>query len=129
VEAITQAGRGESAEEASLRVAADRGREVGRRARTEHGLPPRGGDRDLSVAESVLAEEGYEPYRPAPDLVALRNCPFHTLARQSPELVCSMNRSFLEGVLRGLGNRSGQAVLECVPGDCCVTLRAAGARA
>ncbi len=77
----------------------------------------------MMVAESVLREQGYEPYRPAPDVVALRNCPFHVLARQSPELICSMNRSFLDGLLRGLGNRSAEAVLECKPGDCCVTLR------
>lgn len=124
VDAIMQANDGETAEEASLRVARERGRNLGRLVRDTRGLPPRGGDRDLAVAESVLAEEGYEPYRASPEVVALRNCPFHSLATQSPELICSMNRSFLDGLVRGLGNRSAQAVLECTPGDCCVTLRA-----
>jgi predicted ArsR family transcriptional regulator len=123
VEAILESGSDETPAEASLRVSRDRGRRLGRRERNLRGLPQRGGDRDLVVAESVLREEGYEPYRPTADVVAMRNCPFHVLARQSPELICSMNRSLLDGLLRGLGNRSAQAVLECKPGDCCVTLR------
>jgi predicted ArsR family transcriptional regulator len=123
VEAIMGSKSDETSAEAALRVARDRGRSLGREVRNRRGLPPRGGDRDLAIAEMVVRDEGYEPYHPSPDVVALRNCPFHVLARQSPELICSMNRSFLDGLLRGLGNRSAQAVLECKPGDCCVTLR------
>jgi predicted ArsR family transcriptional regulator len=128
VEAITDARDDESPEEASLRVSRTRGRAIGHQLRAERGLPARGADHDLSVTESALAEHGYEPYRPAPDVVALRNCPFHSLAQQSPELVCSMNRSFIDGLLRGLGNRSAHAVLECTPGDCCVTVAAGRSR-
>jgi predicted ArsR family transcriptional regulator len=128
VEAILKSGSDETPAEASLRVSADRGRSLGRQVRNLRGLPQRGGDRDLAVAESVLHEQGYEPYRAAPNIVALRNCPFHVLARQSPELICSMNRSFVDGLLRGLGNRSAQAVLECKPGDCCVTVHTSGGR-
>jgi hypothetical protein len=35
-----------------------------------------------------------------------------------------MNQAFIDGLLRGLGNETVEAALECTPGDCCVTLRA-----
>lgn len=49
--------------------------------------------------------------------------PFHTLARQVPELICGMNQALVDGLLRGLGNRSVQAVLVPTEGACCVELR------
>jgi predicted ArsR family transcriptional regulator len=122
-QAITDAQPDEPAARAALRVSRERGMELGRRARAERRRRPPGRDRGMAVAEEVLAEHGYEPYRPGPNVIALRNCPFHALAQESRDLVCSMNRSFLDGMLRGLGNRSTEAVLECLPGDCCVTLR------
>jgi predicted ArsR family transcriptional regulator len=56
--------------------------------------------------------------------VELRNCPFHSLARRAPEVVCAVNRSLLEGLLRGLGDRRVEAVLAPRPDACCVELRA-----
>lgn len=126
VEAIRKESSEETAQDAALRVSAERGRDVGERVRRERGLGRPGPERTLSTAEVLLDRYGYEPYRPARTTVALRNCPFHALADQAPELVCAMNRSFIDGVLRGLGNDSVEAVLECKPGDCCVTLRAPG---
>lgn len=127
VEAVTDQKSDESIEDATLRVARERGLGVGRAERRKRGLHPPGTERTLKVAEKVLSENGYEPYRPTPKSVGLRNCPFHSLAQQSPDLVCSMNRSLLEGVVRGLGNRTVQAELACAkPSDCCVTLAAGG---
>ncbi|MDP9406100.1 MAG: transcriptional regulator, partial [Actinomycetota bacterium] len=74
---------------------------------------------------ALLRRLGYEPYQPTKRTVALRNCPFSALAQQAPDLVCTLNRNFLQGVLEGLGD-SGQALLaSCRPGDCCVVLEPA----
>lgn len=124
VDAIRTETAKETAQEATLRVSAAKGREVGEATRRDRRLGRPGPERTLSVAQDVLERYGYEPYREAKTTVALRNCPFHTLAQQAPDLVCSMNRAFLDGMLRGMGNESVQAVLECKEGDCCVTLHA-----
>lgn len=124
VEAVQAERPDESTRDAALRVARQRGAELGERVRSEMALRRPGPERTLAVAEEVLSREGFEPYRDEPGLVALRNCPFHSLAQRAPDLVCAMNRSFLEGVLRGMGNKSVEAVPERKPGDCCVTLRA-----
>jgi predicted ArsR family transcriptional regulator len=74
------------------------------------------------VASEVLEEYGFEPSR-TDNEVSLKNCPFHTLARHAPELVCRMNQGFLEGVVRGLGNESVKVDLVPTEGQCCVRLR------
>lgn len=127
VEAIRSAAPGELAKESVLRVAAEQGRELGEEIRRARRLRRPGPERTLAVLEDALGDLGFEPYRDDRRVVALRNCPFHTLAKLAPDLVCAMNRSFLEGVLRGMGNDSVDSVLACKPGDCCVTLRAPGA--
>ena len=124
VDAVRKETPGETAQDAALRVSSERGHDLGERFRRERGLGKPGPERTLSAAEDLLEAHGYEPYRDARTTVALRNCPFHALADQAPELVCAMNRSFIDGMLRGLGNDSVEAVLECKAGDCCVTLRA-----
>lgn len=129
VEAIQTEAPGELARETALRVAAQRGGELGEETRRQRRLRRPGPERTLAVAEEVLEEYGYEPYRDDRRVVALRNCPFRDLARLAPDLVCEMNRSFLEGLVRGMGNDSVEAVLTRKPGDCCVTLRAPGAPA
>ena len=75
--------------------------------------------------EGLLAARGYEPYRDPDDdeQLLLRNCPFHHLARDHRELVCSMNRALLEGVLDELGSEDMDAVLDPAPGRCCVAVR------
>lgn len=122
VKAILSQPGGRPAEDA-LRVAREEGLGLGRRVREERRLGRVGPERALFVAAEVLEEHGFEPYRRGPDEVALSNCPFHSLARQAPELVCRMNQAFIEGLLRGLGTDTVEAVLESAPGDCCVTIR------
>ncbi|HEY7661325.1 MAG TPA: helix-turn-helix domain-containing protein [Actinomycetota bacterium] len=124
VEAIEHPEPGESAHDAAIRAAADRGRALGDDIRRREGLRPPGAERALSVTASILEEHGFEPYRNGSDEIALRNCPFRTLATGSPELVCEMNQAFVEGLVRGLGNERVEAVLTRRPGDCCVSLRA-----
>lgn len=113
----------EPAPEAAPRVAREAGLEIGQRVREDRRLGRPGAERALATAASVLEEHGFEPYRPGLDTVALSNCPFHSLAREAPEVMCRMNQAFIDGLLRGLGNETVEAALECTPGDCCVTLR------
>lgn len=124
LKAIRSGSPREPAPAAALRVARETGLEIGREAREEKRLGRTGTERALTAAAEMLEEHGFEPYRPREGELALRNCPFHSLAREAPELVCRMNQAFIDGLLRGLGNRTVEAVLESNPGDCCVTLRA-----
>ncbi|HET9140843.1 MAG TPA: transcriptional regulator, partial [Actinophytocola sp.] len=66
---------------------------------------------------------GFEPTRPTPTCVRLRNCPFHPLAAKAPELVCGINHAYLGGFLAGLHATTVDAVLAPRPGECCVELR------
>ena len=70
-----------------------------------------------------MKRHGYEPERVSPLCVALRNCPFHPLARQEPDLVCGLNHAFLTGFLDGLDAPTVEAVLTPRAGECCVELR------
>jgi len=128
VKAIEEEGKGETARDAGSRVARREGHHVGGTIRQELRLRKPGPGRALSVTEEILAGYGYEPYRLSPGEVALRNCPFHALATEAPDLVCEMNQRFIEGLVRGLGNESLEVALEPAPGRCCVKLRAPGAK-
>jgi len=124
VEAVRSEAPGERARDAALRVAREHGISLGQEVRRERKLRSPGPERALAIAEEVLEEHGYEPYSDDRRILALRNCPFHSLAQLSRDLMCAMNQAFIDGLLRGLGNETVDAVLECKPGDCCVTLRA-----
>jgi predicted ArsR family transcriptional regulator len=128
VDAVAQATPEEPPLVAAVRIAAARGEELGAGFRRARALGRLGPERALTVAGELLAGYGYEPERPGPHTVRLRNCPFHALARRAPEVVCAINQALLEGLLRGLGDRRGQAVLAPRPDACCVELRAAPAR-
>jgi predicted ArsR family transcriptional regulator len=70
----------------------------------------------------LLAERGYQPRRDGAT-IRLRNCPFHTLAREFPPLVCGMNLALLEGLLAGAAaGRGWEARMDPRPGECCVAL-------
>ena len=121
--AIKSESSREPAYAAALRVARQEGAKIGGQVRQGRRLRRPGADRTLATAAKVLDDYGFEPYRPGPDSVALRNCPFRTLAREAPEIICRMNQAFVEGLVCGIGNETVKAELEFKPGDCCVTLR------
>lgn len=106
----------------TMDVAYKTGLEIGERVKRDERLRPPGAERAMSVMSEVLEDYGFEPFRSGEEL-SLLNCPFHAMAKQNPDLVCGMNQRFLEGVLRGLGNESLDAVLQPTPGQCCVRLR------
>jgi predicted ArsR family transcriptional regulator len=97
-------------------VAHQRGRELGHSERPAVD----GGAAPLALAERVLAGQGFEPYRAAPGVVRLRNCPFHPLSVQATELVCGINHAYVSGLLDGLAAR---ALLRPGAGECCVEVR------
>jgi predicted ArsR family transcriptional regulator len=122
VTAVAEAGE-EPARETARRVAFERGLALGEEVRAERHLRPPGAERTMAVAQEMLERHGFEPYRSELGEVSLRNCPFHTLSRMNPELVCGLNREFVDGMLRGLGNSNVEALLRPTPGECCVKLR------
>jgi predicted ArsR family transcriptional regulator len=93
-------------------VAAEYGRQVGRRTRARNG-----GNR-LLTALSVI---GYEPATSGDDVV-LRNCPFRHVAQARPEIICQMNLAFVAGVLAGTQSRALHAVLSPSTERCCVVV-------
>jgi predicted ArsR family transcriptional regulator len=114
----------ESARQAALRVAADRGRRLGESERGQTGPGRLGAERALTCAGETLERHGFEPIRDAPTLLRLRNCPFHPLAAKAPDLVCAINHAFLSGLLAGLNASTVHATLTPRPDACCVELGA-----
>jgi predicted ArsR family transcriptional regulator len=103
------------------RIATERGRALGDRARVAAGRRP--SRRALvDAALGVLDEHGYEP-RVRGDEIELANCPFHALVDDQRDLVCGMNHDLLSGVAAGVGDVL-EARLEPSDGACCVRLRA-----
>lgn len=98
-----------SLDEALERAAADAGRAVG-----EDAAPG-----DLATFAEVLSGQGFEP-RVEDDTVLLANCPFDSLAREHTDLVCGLNRSFVQGVADGVGCSGLAARLDPEAGLCCV---------
>jgi predicted ArsR family transcriptional regulator len=93
-------------------VAADYGRQIGRRTRR------RNGETRLMTALLLV---GYDPAA-ANDHIVLHNCPFQQAAQTRPDVVCRMNRALLAGIVEGVQARSFDAVLDRAPGRCCVLL-------
>jgi len=124
VQALLTEGNHESARAAALESAHRRGMEAGTdlRVRTRPGRL--GAERALRVASTVLESTGFEPSPVGPTRVRLRNCPFHPLASEAPELVCGLNHSLISGLIDGLQAESLDVVLEPAAGECCVELRA-----
>jgi predicted ArsR family transcriptional regulator len=124
VKAVEHDCQDESSRDTVFRVARGFGVELGEQFRRESRLRSPGPERTLSIAARILTRYGFEPYSDSDGRVALRNCPFRDLARIAPDLVCGLNQAFLDGLLRGLGNQSVQALLEPKASQCCVTLTA-----
>jgi predicted ArsR family transcriptional regulator len=107
-EAVDRSG----ADELLFAAARRQGRSTGRSAGAAAG--------EAGLVE-VLTEQGYEP-RPRADVILLRNCPFHTLAREHPPLVCGMNLALLQGLVEGLDCPGATARMDPGTDHCCVVI-------
>jgi predicted ArsR family transcriptional regulator len=119
---LSEGGSGRAAQ-AVVRAAAERGQQLGRGQRRPGRAGRLGAERALALAEDTLRQLGFQPSRESATTVRLRNCPFHPLAAKAPELVCELNRAFIDGYLTGIDARTVDAVLESRAGQCCVQLR------
>ena len=117
--AVEEAG-GRSARDALADVARRFGRRLGEEMRGRLGARA-GRERRVRALEESLGRYGYEPRREGRS-VRLANCPFHALAEDHRDLVCSMNLELVEGVVEGMGARDLQACREFRTGECCVTV-------
>lgn len=111
------------ARESLDRVARSLGERIGQEVRDRCGSRP-SRKRIREAALSMLGDRGFEPFMDEAGAVRLRNCPFHALATEQPELVCGMNVALIQGMLSGIGEETGsEAVLEPGQGVCCVALK------
>lgn len=116
--AVGRAGDGASLGDALQEAALEEGRELGSTvAQVDRDAP-------LDAVAGVLSGQGYEPAVES-DEVVLSNCPFDRLATRHTELVCGLNRDFVQGVAEGMGCGQVEARLEPAPGRCCVKARVA----
>lgn len=108
--------------------AGEAGRAVGRDAADAETPGATGPRAALDALAATLEPLGYEPRRTGPEdadapSLLLANCPFHALAQRHTELVCGLNRHFVQGVAEGLGRGDVEACLEPREGRCCVVAR------
>jgi len=77
---------------------------------------------DVERIAGVLARLGYEP-RPEGDGIRLSNCPFQQLSDDHTDVICSMNRRFIDAVGRQLDCTAVHATSIERGTGCCVALR------
>jgi len=115
--AVEADGTGTS--ESALRAAA---RQCGAELGSSHRADRAGKAGERPAAEAALREHGFEPWHDQTGTIRLRNCPFHRLAAEHPDLTCGMNLAFIEGITAGLGASGLSPALDPGPGRCCVVI-------
>jgi predicted ArsR family transcriptional regulator len=119
---VEAASGGMPVDEALSRVARDEGRALGQRVHEVAG-PDADSEGLVAATVGVLSDCGYEPRTDGCE-VTMANCPFHALAQDFTDLVCSMNLELMLGLLDGPDERVLEACLDPGPDRCCVRLRA-----
>jgi predicted ArsR family transcriptional regulator len=77
----------------------------------------------LAVLMEELTRLGFEPFADGSATLRLRNCPYHDMARENTDFICSMNLALMQGVIEGLGADGVSPALEPREGMCCVAFR------
>lgn len=106
--------------EAIQQVAAEEGRRIGRTIGPENKEATGTNARARRLID-LLAENGYEPHLDN-GVITLANCPFHRLADQHRDLVCTMNHTLLRSAVEAAGIPPSSAKLDPAQDRCCVTL-------
>jgi predicted ArsR family transcriptional regulator len=77
----------------------------------------------LAVLIDELTRFGFEPFADGSGTLRLRNCPYHDMARENTDFVCSLNFALMQGVVEGLDLAEVSPALEPKEGMCCVAFR------
>ncbi|WP_026555523.1 helix-turn-helix transcriptional regulator [Arthrobacter sp. 35W] len=80
------------------------------------------GEREGSM-EAVLDATGYAPQDDGDGGFVLANCPFHRLAREHTEVVCSLNGALLTGALAGCADPGLRVVPDPDGPYCCARIQ------
>jgi predicted ArsR family transcriptional regulator len=112
---------GTSIDETISVAAHGEGRRIGDVAKGRLGRRPSQAARRAGVIEQ-LRDHGFEPEVLDDGVTLLHNCPFHLLAQDHTQLICSMNLCLLDGLLGQVGDTGLSARLEPQDGCCCVRL-------
>lgn len=91
---------------------------------------PPGTPSDIGLLQAVLSRMGFAPEAAGgPDVVRLTRCPLLEAARARPEIVCSVHRGLVQGVLRFAGSAGRETRLQpfAEPGACLLFVGEAGA--
>lgn len=107
----------------AVRLARIKGREIAEKLKTKVSTKSKRHSRDLAIAKKSLELLGYEPYAQSGSEIGLKNCPFHSLAKQAPDVVCPINKGLIEGVLVNLGVKATQLSPGPPNGKCCVSVK------
>jgi predicted ArsR family transcriptional regulator len=94
----------------------------GATARKQAGPRP-SGKQLLAELVDELTRLGFEPFADGDGTLRLRNCPYHDMARENTDFVCSMNLALMQGVVEGLDLAEVSPALEPREGMCCVAFR------
>ncbi|MGP0222769.1 helix-turn-helix transcriptional regulator [Paenarthrobacter sp. NCHU4564] len=73
-----------------------------------------------------LGQLGYEPRADADGGTSLTSCPFHRLALEHRDLVCTMNGALLAGAATAAGLPADSVQADNRPGYCCARIVASG---
>lgn len=98
------------------------GESIGAAARKQTSSHP-SRERLMQVLVEELTGRGFEPFADDDGTLRLRNCPYHDMARENTDFVCSMNLALMQGVVNGLGVPAVSPVSEPREGMCCVGFR------
>jgi predicted ArsR family transcriptional regulator len=96
------------------------GESIGARERQQAGLRT-GTHPPLENTVGILANHGYQPSI-ADGQITLRNCPFDALAHDYRDVVCTMNRALIDGLVTGLNAHDLTTAYQPQAGQCCVTI-------
>lgn len=124
IAALQDADATERPQEAARRIAWQRGEQLGEKMRKAKRLRPPGAERALAISREILSGFGFDPFQDETGGVGLNNCPFRALSEEAPDVVCPISQSLIDGVLRGLGNKTVEIVAVERAEGCCVNLRA-----
>ena len=69
----------------------------------------------------ILENHGYQPSI-GDGQITLRNCPFDALAHDYRDVVCTMNRALIDGLVTGLNAHDLTTAYQPRAGQCCVTI-------